>query len=96
MTHPFLKFGLSLVGGACLMAGPAWAQDDDSAATTTITTTSTGRASYVSEWNPAGDVSSFHGTRQGTDNIFGAFTCSFAATSSFIGPAAPPAAPHSV
>ena len=39
--HQFIKFGLSLVGVVCLMAGPAWAQDDGSESTTsTITTTS--------------------------------------------------------
>ncbi len=91
--HPFIKFGLSLVGVVCLLAGPAWAQDDGSESTTsTITTTSTGRASYVSEWNPDGVTSSFHGTSQGTDNVFGAFTCSFAGTTSYLGPAEPPAA----
>ena len=34
----------------------------------------------------------FRGTSQGADNVFGAFTCSVAGTSSFIGPAEPPAA----
>ena len=92
--HQFIKFGLSLVGVVCLMAGPAWAQDDGSESTTTITTTSTGRASYVFEWNPDGGnvTSSFRGTSQGADNVFGAFTCSFAGTNSFIGSAEPPAA----
>ena len=94
-THLFKKFGLSLVGVVCLLAGPAWAQDDGSEATTsTITTTNTGRASTVSEWNPDGGnvTSSFRGTSQGTDNVFGASTCSFAGTSSYIGEAEPPAA----
>ena len=94
-THPFIKFGLSLVGVVCLLAGPAWAQDDDSESTTsTITTTGTGRASFVSEWNPDGGnvTSSFRGTSQYVDNVFGASTCSFAGTNSYLGPAEPPAA----
>ncbi len=91
--HPFIKFGLSLVGVVCLLAGPAWAQDDDSAATTqTVSGTNTGRASYVFEWNPDGVVSSFRGTSAGADNVFGAFTCSFAGTNSYLGEAEPPAA----
>ena len=90
--HQFIKFGLSLVGVVCLMAGPAWAQDDGSATTTTITTTSTARVSSVFEWNPDGSVLSFRGTSVGTDNVFGAFTCSGAGTTSYLGPAEPPAA----
>ena len=90
--HQFIKFGLSLVGVVCLMAGPAWAQEDDSEPTTTSTTTVTGRASYVSEWNPDGSVSSFRGTSAGADNVFGPFTCSVAGTNSYLGPAEPPAA----
>ena len=95
-THPFIKFGLSLVGVVCLLAGPAWAQDDGSESTTsTITTTGTGRASsYIFEWNPDGGnvVSSLRGTSAGADNVFGAFTCSFAGTNSFLGETGPPAA----
>ena len=85
--HQFIKFGLSLVGVVCLMAGPAWAQD-------TISGTNAGRASYVFEWNPDGGnvTSSFRGTSQGADNVFGAFTCSVAGTNSYLGEAGPPAA----
>ena len=92
--HQFIKFGLSLVGVVCLMAGPAWAQDDGSESTTsTITATSAGRYSSVSEWNPDdGGPASFRGTSQGADNVFGAFTCSVAGTNSFIGETGPPAA----
>ena len=36
--HRFIKFGLSLTSVFCLLAGPAWAQEDDSEPTTTITT----------------------------------------------------------
>ena len=90
--HQFIKFGLSLTSVFCLLAGPAWAQEDGSEPTTTSTTTVTGRASYVSEWNPDGSVSSFRGTSAGADNVFGPFTCSFAATNSYLGPAEPPAA----
>ena len=90
--HPFIKFGLSLTSVFCLMAGPAWAQDDGSEPVT-ITSTSTGEAFSVSEWNPDdSDTTSFHGTSRGVDSVAGAFTCSFAGTSWYIGPAEPPAA----
>ena len=92
----FIKFGLlALIGVFCLMAGPAWAQDDGSEATTsTITTTNAGRTSYVSEWNPDGGnvTSSFRGTSQSVDNVFGASTCSVAGTNSYLGETGPPAA----
>ena len=87
--HPFIKFGLSLVGVVCLLSGPAWAQDDGSESTTTVQT-DLGRASYVSEWNPdsTNPVTSFRGTSASADPIFGAYTCSFAGTNTYLGPAA--------
>ena len=94
-THLFIKFGLALLGVVCLMAGPAWAQDDGSESTTqTVSGTSVGRSSSVFEWNPDGGnlTSSFRGTGAGADNVFGAFTCSAAGTNSYLGPAEPPAA----
>ena len=96
-THPFIKLGLSLVGVVCLLAGPAWAQDDDSDATTqTISTTSTGRASYgFYEWNPDGGnvTSSFHGTSQGTwTTSLAHLRVAVAGTNSYLGEAEPPAA----
>ena len=86
--HPFIKFGLSLVGVVCLMAGPAWAQDDGSGSTITVLTSDRGRASYVSEWNPDSPVTSFRGTSTGANTSFGAYTCSFAGTNTYLGPAA--------
>ena len=73
------------------MAGPAWAQESgplDTAVSTTV---------YgVVEWNPLtfdeNPVSSLRATSKGTDNLFGPFTCTGAATARYIGPAEPPAA----
>ena len=89
-----IKFGVSLLGVFCFLAGPAWAQEDD--AESTITSRGTGRASGVSEWNidtfAVDPVSSFRGIGQGTDNVFGSLTCNSAGTNQYLGPAEPPAA----
>ena len=93
-TSQLIKFGLSLLGVFCLLAGPAWAQEDDSEST--ITSRGTGRISGVSEWNidtfATNPVSSFRGISQGTDNVFGSSTCNVAGTAQYLGPAEPPAA----
>ena len=88
-----MKCGSALLGVFCLLAGPAWAQEDAQ----TITTMSTGRAFSVTEWNIddafAENVAlSFRETRTAADNVFGSSTCSTAATTQFLGFAEPPAA----
>ena len=91
-----MKFGLSLLGVLCLLAGPGWSQEQAQEYEVSSTGSATGW--IVFEYDPSAPgpdfVSAYPGfSAEGTDSVLGPYTCGFAGRTSsrFLGEAEPPA-----